>query len=178
MPKTKFAIPKGSLERATFDLLERVWYKVHGRERTYRPTVDDPSIELKMLRPQEIPIFVSEGLHDLGITGQDWIRETKADVDILLKLGYGKIKLVVALPRALGINSLSDLFKEFWRTQRKVRVSTEYPSISAEYIKSNPFYRRSFGGQDPYVITPWWRTGTNGLVSRRPSGPNRKPLVR
>ncbi len=164
MPKTKFAIPKGSLEKATFDLLERVWYKVHGRERTYRPTVDDPSIELKMLRPQEIPIFVSEGLHDLGITGQDWIRETKADVDILLKLGYGKIKLVVALPRALGINSLSDLFKEFWRTQRKVRVSTEYPSISAEYIKSNPFYRRSFGGQDPYVITPWWRTGTNGLV--------------
>ena len=51
-----------------------------------------------MLRPQEIPNLVVDGLYDVGITGQDWIDENKSDVEQLLDLEYGKIKLVIAIP--------------------------------------------------------------------------------
>jgi ATP phosphoribosyltransferase len=165
MSKIKFAIPKGSLEKATFDLLERAWYKISGRERTYRPVINDPQIELKMLRPQEIPIFVAEGLHDVGITGQDWIMESRADVETLLDLEYGRVKIVVAAPTSLDANTLSDLFKSFWQRGKKVRISAEYLNISADYVKANPVYRRRFGTREPMVITPWWRRGVNEKVS-------------
>jgi len=165
MGRIRFAIPKGSLEKATFDLLERAWYQIYGRERTYRPKISDPDIELKMLRPQEIPIFVSEGLHDVGITGQDWIKETRADVDTLLDLEYGRVKLVAAVPVSLEVNSLSDLFKTFWQQGRKDRISTEYLNLTADFVKAHPVYRKSFGGREPRVVTPWWTRGTNDKVS-------------
>ena len=94
----KFSIPKGSLEEATFKLLEESWTKVRRRSRTYRVFLDDPDIKVKMLRPQEIPTLVGDGLYDVGITGQDWVDENKADVEKLLDLEYGKIKLVIAIP--------------------------------------------------------------------------------
>jgi len=86
MSKVKFAIPKGSLEEATFKILEKSWTKVNRKSRTYRVFLDDPQISVKMLRPQEIPNLVSEGLYDVGITGQDWIGETKANVESILDL--------------------------------------------------------------------------------------------
>ena len=98
MSKVKFAIPKGSLEEATFKILEKSWTKVNRKSRTYRVYLDDPQITVKMLRPQEIPNLVSAGLYDVGITGQDWIGETKANVEPILDLEYGKIKLVIAIP--------------------------------------------------------------------------------
>ncbi|MEX2059523.1 MAG: ATP phosphoribosyltransferase, partial [Nitrosopumilaceae archaeon] len=97
MSKIKFAIPKGSLEEATFKILEKSWTKVNRTSRTYRVFLDDPQIIVKMLRPQEIPNLVSEGVYDVGITGKDWIDETNANVEPILDLEYGKIKLVIAI---------------------------------------------------------------------------------
>jgi ATP phosphoribosyltransferase len=161
MEKVKFAIPAGSLAKATFEILRRSGYKVSGQERTYRPTINDPKIELKILRPQEIPVFVAEGLQDVGITGQDWIRETRADVEILQNLEYGKIKLVVAVPKSLGANSISNLMEDLWSKGRNFRVSTEYLNIAAEYIKNNTAYQKRFGESEPLMVTPWWRKGEN-----------------
>ncbi|HWY36854.1 MAG TPA: ATP phosphoribosyltransferase, partial [Nitrosopumilaceae archaeon] len=98
MNPVKFAIPKGSIEEATFKILEQSWTKVRRRDRTYRVVLDDPQITVKMLRPQEIPNLVFDGLYDVGITGKDWVKETNADVQTLLDLEYGKIKLVIAIP--------------------------------------------------------------------------------
>ncbi len=166
MNKVRFAIPKGSLADETFEILERAGYGVHGQERTYRPTINDPGIELKILRPQEIPIFVSEGSQDVGITGLDWIQETRANVEILLDLEYGGVKLVLAVPEAwTTINSLSDLLEGLWREGKDVRISTEYLNTTAEYVKTSPLYRKSFGDADPLAVTPWWRRGTNSRVS-------------
>src|SRR5512138_3429546 len=105
MDKLKFAVPAGSLSKATSDFFARSGYKIRGTERTYRPAINDPEIEMKVLRPQEIPVFVNEGLQDLGITGQDWVRENRADVEILQNLEYGKIKLIVAVPKSVPPNS-------------------------------------------------------------------------
>jgi len=161
MEKVNFAIPAGSLAKATFEILQRSGYKVSGQERTYRPTINDPSIELKILRPQEIPVFVAEGLQDVGITGQDWISETGADVEILQNLEYGRIRLVIAIPKSLGANSISDLMEEIWSSGKNFRVSTEYLNIAAEYIKNNPAYRKRFGNSEPLIVTPWWKKGEN-----------------
>ncbi len=164
MEKVKFAIPAGSLAKATFEILQRSGYKVSGQERTYRPTINDPKIELKTLRPQEIPVFVSEGLQDVGITGQDWIKETGAEVEILQNLEYGKIKLVVAVPKSLGAESVTNIMDSLWSQGKNVRVSTEYLNIAAEYVKTNPAYQKRFGNSEPLLVTPWWRKGENPRV--------------
>ena len=161
MEKVKFAIPAGSLAKATFEILQRSGYNVSGQERTYRPTINDPKIELKILRPQEIPVFVAEGLQDVGITGQDWIRETGAEVESLQNLEYGKIRLVIAIPKSYSANSISELMEEIWSNGKNFRVSTEYLNIAAEYIKNSPAYRKRFGKSEPLIVTPWWKKGEN-----------------
>ena len=161
MEQVKFAIPAGSLAKATFEILQRSGYRVSGQERTYRPTINDPQIELKILRPQEIPVFVAEGLQDVGITGQDWIKETHADVEILQNLEYGRIRLVVAVPKSFGKNSISEIMESVWTRGKNFRVSTEYLNLASEYIKTNPAYVKRFGTQDPQIVTPWWRKGDN-----------------
>ncbi len=98
MATVKFALPKGSIEDATFRILEEAWEPVKGRGRTYRVKLSDPEIEVKILRPQEIPTYVQEGFYDIGITGKDWIAEASADVKILLDLEYGQVNQVIAIP--------------------------------------------------------------------------------
>lgn len=164
--KVKFAIPAGSLQKATFEILERAGYKVSGQERSYRPTINDPEIELRLLRPQEIPMLVSEGLYDIGITGLDWIKENGAAVEILQNLEYGKIKIVVAVPKNWDkINSFASLLETFIGEGKTVRISAEYLNITSDYIKSNQAYRKLFGDQEPLIVTPWWRKGENQKVS-------------
>jgi ATP phosphoribosyltransferase len=166
MVKVRFAIPKGSLEEATFDLLDQAGYVVVGRERSYRPQINDEEIGLKALRPQEIPIYVAEGLQDIGITGLDWIEETKARVKKLLDLRYGGVRLVVAIPNFWEkINSLSDLIECFHEGGSDLRISTEYLNVTAEHVRANPTYRDLFGDLEPLVITPWWTKGSNKGVS-------------
>jgi ATP phosphoribosyltransferase len=151
---------------ATLSILERAGYKVSGQDRTYRLMINDPNIDLKALRAQEIPVFVSEGLHDVGITGVDWIRETAANVEILQNLDYGKVRIVVAVPkRWTEIDSLSGLMETLWKEGKNVRISTEYLNITAEYVRSNRSYRKAFGDLYPLVVTPWWRKGDNCRVS-------------
>jgi ATP phosphoribosyltransferase len=165
MEKVRLAIPKGHLAEPTFRMLERAGYRISWREASYRPAINDPRIEIKILRPQEIPIFVSEGQQDIGITGLDWLRETRAEVEVLLNLEYARVKLVIAVPEAwTEINSLSDLIEKFAEERRQLRLSTEYLNISADYLKDNPAYRRFYGDADPVMTTPWWRKGENEKV--------------
>ncbi|MBS7649575.1 ATP phosphoribosyltransferase [Candidatus Bathyarchaeota archaeon] len=166
MSKVSFVIPKGHLAEGTFRILERAGYVISGEERTYRPAINDPKIDLKVLRPQEIPIFVSEGLHDVGITGLDWLCETRADVEVLLNLEYARVKLALAVPKAwTHINNLSSLLEEFRREGRNLRVSTEYLNVSSEFLMGNRADRRLDGGKEPLMVTPWWKRGENNQVA-------------
>ena len=101
----KIVLPKGSLEKATFQLFEDADLAVRrNSEVDYRATVDDPRIaDVRILRPQEIPSYVADGLFDLGIAGRDWIEETSSEVVSLGQLRYSKatakpVKIVVAVP--------------------------------------------------------------------------------
>jgi len=164
--RIKFAIPKGHLERDTLNILERAGYQVSGDGRTYRPSINDPEIELKILRPQEIPTFVSEGVQDVGISGRDWVAENKADVEVLLDLEYSRVRLVIAVPRSwVDVNSLSDLIRKCAGEERPLRVSTEYLNAATDYIKANPDYKELYGDRDPVIVTPWWKIGENERVA-------------
>jgi len=161
MDKIKFAIPKGSLEKATAEFFSKSGFKIGGTERTYRPSINDPQIELKVLRPQEIPVFVSEGLQDLGITGEDWVKENRADVEVLQNLEYGKIRLVVAVPKTCEDATMGEFMESIWSQGKNFRISTEYLNIASEYLKSTPQYKKRFGNADPMLVTPWWKKGDN-----------------
>ena len=160
----KLAIPKGSLEEATFRLMEKAWMQVKRKSRTYRVFLDDPEILVKMLRPQEIPTLVAEGLYDAGITGRDWVGETRADVEPILDLEYGRIRLVVAFPDHYEYASLDEMIADYAKRGRILRVSSEYLTTASRYIKGCPSYKRAFVDADPVIVTPWLRLGSNDMV--------------
>ena len=131
----RLVLPKGSLEEATLKLFtEADLAVVRGSNVDYRAHIDDPRIEeVRVLRPQEIPVYVSQGLFDLGITGRDWIEETGAEVVSLGELAYSKtstnpIRLVLAVAGDSAIHSVSDL-------PVGVRVSTEYPGLTRRWLE-------------------------------------------
>lgn len=131
----KLVLPKGSLEAATMALFESADLQVNRSSAVdYSATIDDPRIDsVRILRPQEIPTYVADGLFDLGITGRDWVEETGADVVSLGELRYSKatakpIKVVLAVPRDSPWQAAEDL-------PEGVRVSTEYMELTRRYFE-------------------------------------------
>ncbi|MBA2312617.1 MAG: ATP phosphoribosyltransferase [Actinobacteria bacterium] len=132
----KLVIPKGSLEALTLKLLEDADLPFRrASERAYRGAIEDPRVDsVAMLRPQEIPTYVEEGFFDLGITGEDWITETGADVVKVTHLAYSKqterpVRLVLAVPADAGLSSPKGLRPE-------ARISTEFPNIARRYFEA------------------------------------------
>jgi ATP phosphoribosyltransferase len=83
---------------------------------------------------------------------------------VLQDLEYGKIRLVVAVPKTFATNSITKLMEELWSKGKNFRASTEYLNIAADFIKNNPAYQKRFGNADPLIVTPWWRKGDNPRV--------------
>lgn len=130
----KFVLPKGSLEKATFDLFDAADLSINRSSAVdYKATIDDPRVdEVRILRPQEIASYVQEGLFDIGITGRDWIEETNSDVVSLGELKYSKatslpIRVVVAVAQDSPAQTVADL-------KDGVRVTTEYPEMTRRYF--------------------------------------------
>ena len=164
MAPVRLVIPKGSLEEATFKLLSQAWARVTRKARSYQVYLDDPDIVVKMMRPQEIPTLVADGLYDMGITGRDWMQETSADVTEMADLEYGRIRLVAAFPNSFRHTSLDQLISEFASNNRILRVSSEYLTTASSFIKGCASYRSAYGNEDPLIVTPWLRRGSNRMV--------------
>lgn len=132
----RLVIPKGSLEAQTLRLFEEADLRVRrGSDRDYHGTIEDDRIErVSLLRPQEIPTYVQDGLFDLGITGQDWIAETGADVEVLTTLSYAKsgtghgTKIVLAVPGDHPANSAREM-------PAGSRISTEFEHLTRRYFE-------------------------------------------
>jgi len=125
------------LERATIDLFEAADLSVtRSSDVDYRATINDHRIsEVRVLRPQEIPRYVADGLFDIGITGRDWVEETASNVVSLGELAYSKatsnpIKVVLAVAAESPWSSARDM-------PDGVKVSTEYPLLTARYFAEN-----------------------------------------
>jgi ATP phosphoribosyltransferase len=150
----RIVLPKGSLERATMDLFEAADLAVHRSSSVdYRATIDDPRVdEVRILRPQEIPTYVADGLFDLGITGRDWVEETGAEVVSLGELAYSKatsnpIKVVLAVADDSPVQRVEDL-------PHGLRVSTEYPGLTKRFFAGRGIeadVRLSYGASEAKV---------------------------
>jgi ATP phosphoribosyltransferase len=150
----RIVLPKGSLERATLELFEAADLTVvRSSDVEYRASIDDPRVgEVRILRPQEIPVYVAEGVFDLGITGRDWVEETGSDVVSLGELRYSKettnpVKVVVAVAESSPARSVADL-------PQGVRVSSEYPELTRRFFAERGIeadVRLSYGASEAKV---------------------------
>src|SRR5581483_11591545 len=131
----RLVIPKGSLEEQTLRLFEAADLHVRrGSSRDYHGRIDDERVErVSLLRPQEIPSYVADGLFDLGITGQDWVAETGADVEVLTSLAYAKsgtghgTRIVLAVPADHPAGSAKEI-------PPGTRISTEFLNLTRRYF--------------------------------------------
>jgi ATP phosphoribosyltransferase len=150
----RIVLPKGSLEQATLELFAAADLPVNRSSSVeYRATIDDPRVaDVRILRPQEIPTYVAEGLFDLGITGRDWVEETASDVVSLGELRYSKassnpVKVVVAVADDSPVRSIDDL-------PQGVRVSTEYPELTRRFFERHGIEARvrlSYGASEAKI---------------------------
>ncbi|MFN2608790.1 MAG: ATP phosphoribosyltransferase [Acidimicrobiales bacterium] len=151
----RLVLPKGSLERATLQLFEEADLAVsRSSDVDYRGSVDDPRIlEVRILRPQEIPHYVAEGMFDLGITGRDWIEETGREVVSLGELHYSKatarpVRVVLAVAGDSPARAVEDL------PPTGLRVSTEYPELTRRYFEKHGIaadVRLSYGATEAKI---------------------------
>jgi ATP phosphoribosyltransferase len=118
--KLQLGIPKGSLQDATIQLFARAGFNIYVSSRSYFPAIDDPEIECMLIRAQEMARYVSDGVLDAGLTGQDWIAEHEAGdgrtgvlvplADLIYaKQSFGKVRWVLAAPEESTIRSARDL---------------------------------------------------------------------
>ncbi len=133
----RLVLPKGSLEQATMQLFEDADLAVSRSSGVdYRASIDDPRVaDVRILRPQEIPRYVADGLFDVGVTGRDWVEETGADVVTLTELHYSKatarpINVVLAVAADAPYRGVTDL-------PSGVRIHTEYPELTRRYFEKH-----------------------------------------
>jgi len=127
----KLGLPKGSLQEATFALFKKAGYHLTVNGRSYYPTIDDPEIEVVLMRAQEIPRYVDQGVLDAGLSGLDWIKENEADVVEVANLVYSRqsqrpVRLVIAIANDSDIKTVRDLEGK--------RIATEFVRITRKFL--------------------------------------------
>lgn len=132
--KLKIGLPKGSLQGPTLELFDKAGYQISGASRSYRPMIDDPEIEIRLLRAQEIGRYVDHGFLDCGITGRDWVAENQAEVEVLCDLQYSRAtsnptRWVLAVPEDSDYKTVKDLEGK--------RIATEATGLVERYLEKH-----------------------------------------
>lgn len=132
--KLKLALPKGSLEEATYALIQKAGFNTTVLSRSYFPSVDDPELEFVLYRPQEMSRYVEDGVVDCGLTGHDWVVENGSEVRELCELSYSKrtrnpIRWVLAVHEDSSFKGVKDLEGK--------KIATELVNVTKEYLKKN-----------------------------------------
>ena len=131
--RLRLGLPSGSLQETTLDLFSKAGYQITGFSRSYKPAIDDPEIEVRLLRAQEISRYVEHGYLDCGITGADWIEENASDVELVARLEYSRAtskptRWVLAVPENSPVRSVTDLAGK--------RVATEAVGLTKRFLES------------------------------------------
>jgi len=132
MEKLRILIPKGRIFDNVSRLFSDAGFPVSLTERTYRPFLGTGQgtenwLDAKIMKPQNVGELLELGSHDAGFTGIDWIRESGADVEEILDLGFDRVKIIAAIP---------DGIDEAVLKSRKVVVATEYVNLAESWLRS------------------------------------------
>jgi ATP phosphoribosyltransferase len=143
----RVGLPTGSLQEPTFALFAKAGFTISGASRSYKPSVDDPELVIRLLRAQEISRYVEHGFLDCGLTGRDWVYNNGSDVEVLAEMTFSKTsaqptRWVIAVPEDSSIRSVKDL-------QGKV-IATEAVELTKRFLTSH--------GVDAYVEFSWGAT--------------------
>ncbi len=130
----RFALPKGSLQEATVEKMAKAGYNIQISSRSYIPYVDDPELEIRLIRAQEISRYVENGHMDCGITGYDWIKENSSKVHEVGEFLFSKAtrqpaRWVLAVPEDSPVKSVKDLEGK--------RIATEVVHLTSRYLKQH-----------------------------------------
>ena len=130
-PLLRIGLPSGSLQEATFALFAKAGFAIHTSGRSYKPAVNDPELQIRLLRAQEISRYVEQGFLDCGLTGQDWIIENGSDVETVCELTFSKAsaqptRWVLRVPEDSPIRTVKDL-------QGK-RIATEAIGMTKRFL--------------------------------------------
>ena len=130
----RFGLPKGSLQEATIEKMAKAGYNISISSRSYIPFVDDPELEIRMIRAQEISRYVEHGYLDCGITGYDWIQENGSKVHEVGEFQFSKVtrqptRWVLAVPEKSPVKSVRDL--------RGKRIATEVVNLTKKYLRQH-----------------------------------------
>ena len=140
-------LPKGSLEESTIALFAKAGWRISKSSRSYKPSIDDPELDGRFVRAQEISRYVEQGFFDCGLTGYDWILENSSDVVAVCDLVYSKApslksRWVLCVKEDSDIKTVKDL-------QGK-RVATELMNVTKKFLADN--------GVDAEVEFSWGAT--------------------
>lgn len=144
MRKLRIVVPKGSIYESVTTLLFDAGIKLHKDDRAYRPLVSDSELEIKIMRPQNIPELIELGSHDAGFTGHDWVAESKADVIEVLDLGMDPVSIVAAIPKSSDPRDLRN---------RRIVVASEYEHVSKEFLDREGYtyvFVRTYGATEVF----------------------------
>ncbi len=127
----KFGLPKGSLQDPTVKLFKQAGWDIYISSRSYRPSINDDEIDMRLLRAQEIGRYIDEGFLDCGITGKDWVAENQADLEVICDLAYSRAtskptRWVLVVPEDSPIKTVKDLEGK--------RIATEAIGIVERYL--------------------------------------------
>lgn len=136
MSELRIGLPKGSLQDATIAMFEKAGFRISVDERQYKPHIDDEDLWSVLLRAQEMPSYVADGVLDCGLTGLDWIKERGVEDRIIevadliyAKRGMRPYKWVLAVAEDAPYQTVKDL-------QGK-RIATELTHAAEQYLAQN-----------------------------------------
>jgi len=128
----RIGLPAGSLQEAALALFRKAGYNVTLHSRSYNLSVDDPEVECLLIRAQEIPRYVQDGVMDAGLTGYDWVQENGADVVEVAALVFSKetrgpVRWVLAVPLDSPIRKVEHLEGK--------RIATELVKVTSDFLR-------------------------------------------
>jgi ATP phosphoribosyltransferase len=131
-PLLSVGLPTGSLQEATLALFAKAGFQISGATRSYKPAIDDPELQVRLLRAQEISRYVEHGFLDCGLTGADWIEENASVVEVLCALPFSKTssaptRWVLAVPEGSAVKTVADL--------RGKRIATEAVGLTRRFLE-------------------------------------------
>ena len=132
-PLLMLGLPKGSLEDSTKALFAKAGWKITTSSRSYKPSIDDPELDGRFVRAQEVARYVAHGFFDCGLTGWDWVQENNADVVEVCDLVYSrastlKSRWVLCVPESSPVKTAADLTGK--------RVATELVETTRRWFAS------------------------------------------
>jgi ATP phosphoribosyltransferase len=144
LKKLNVVIPKGSIYKSVIELFTDAGIGIQADEKTYRPAVSDPEIEIKIMRPQNIPELIEMGSHDAGFTGFDWIQEANARIVEIADLKLDPVRIVAAVPQGTNLRALR---------KRRIVAASEYERLTRVFLNRERYkyrYLRTYGATEVF----------------------------